>query len=149
MLAINKMPSISLSEPQISQNGQLTFEIVLSQIQLRAFTYSYLIYLEKTNSDALYQTISGVFSFSDEDIYLYSELENDAMKILGITGFTYSTDTNSTISLDIQYGKGTQLNFFQAKIEGFSTQFSLSYFGISMLPGAVCKTCPGSPLIFQ
>ena len=38
------------------------------------------------------------------------------MKIIGLNGFAYSSDQIGIISLEIQYGKKNELNFFSGKI---------------------------------
>lgn len=38
------------------------------------------------------------------------------MKIIGLTGFAYSSDQIGIVSLEIQNGKKNELNFFSGKI---------------------------------
>lgn len=70
------------------------------------------------------------------------------MKILGFSGFKFSSDINETISLEVRTGTTKNRNFYVGTIEGIYSEFNFEYLAISSLPGAGCKTCPGSPLIY-
>lgn len=71
------------------------------------------------------------------------------MTLIGLNGFVYDAGKMETISVKIVKGDLSDRTAVLSLIEGSNVQFAFSYFGIEVLPGSVCSTCPDSPLIYE
>lgn len=99
MVTTQKDPSIALSEPQFDQTNTLTFEIKVSQVSIKQFSFSYLIYLER-NTDNIYQIMDGSFA-TDQEKYLVGSMKKNEMNIYGIYGIRFASEFVGTFSLSI------------------------------------------------
>lgn len=94
MLSIDQISSLNIDSVLVNPNGLLTFEVITSQIQLKALSYSFIVYFQRISSEVFYQTVTDSFVLGDQDTHFYNSLEHDDMKILGFSGFKFSSDVN-------------------------------------------------------
>lgn len=89
MVTTKKDPNIVVSEPQFDQSNTINFEIKVSQVSIKQFSFSYLIYLERNNEN-IYQIMDGSFITTDQEKYLLGSKTKNEMNIYGINGIRFA-----------------------------------------------------------
>lgn len=90
MVTTQKDPNIVVSEPQFDQSNTINFEIKVSQVSIKQFSFSYLIYLERNNEN-IYQIMDGSFITTDQEKYLLGSMTKNEMNIYGINGIRFAS----------------------------------------------------------
>lgn len=90
MVTTQKDPNIVVSEPQFDQSNTINFEIKVSQVSIKQFSFSYLIYLERNNEN-IYQIMDGSFITTDQEKYLLGSTTKNEMNIYGINGIRFAS----------------------------------------------------------
>lgn len=90
MVTTKKDPNIVVSEPQFDQSNTINFEIKVSQVSIKQFSFSYLIYLERNNEN-IYQIMDGSFITTDQEKYLLGSTTKNEMNIYGINGIRFAS----------------------------------------------------------
>lgn len=90
MVTTKKDPNIVVSEPQFDQSNTINFEIKVSQVSIKQFSFSYLIYLERNNEN-IYQIMDGSFITTDQEKYLLGSKTKNEMNIYGINGIRFAS----------------------------------------------------------
>ena len=89
MVTTKKDPNIVVSEPQFDQSNTINFEIKVSQVSIKQFSFSYLIYLERNNEN-IYHIMDGSFITTDQEKYLLGSTTKNEMNIYGINGIRFA-----------------------------------------------------------
>jgi hypothetical protein len=101
-----KTPRLTIEEPYLTWNGILCFRISTNLFKIKAFYYSYVVYLEKSNKDIVYPGISREFIVNGgaSKTEFIKGLNNGIGRIFGMSGFSLGQDKNN-FNFEIKNGR--------------------------------------------